>query len=86
MGTQQLYNVVVISAGTAGLVTAAGTVGLGGRATLIEQHKMGRDCLNYDSIPSKADIPSARVTDTIGKALPSLEPRTTAVEGTNAGH
>ena len=36
-----IYNVVVIGAGTAGLVTAAGTAGLGGRVALIERYKMG---------------------------------------------
>ena len=35
------YNVVVIGAGTAGLVTAAGTAGLGGRVALIEGKKAG---------------------------------------------
>ena len=42
-----IYNVVVIGAGTAGLVAAAGTAGLGGRVALIERHKMGGDCLNF---------------------------------------
>src|SRR5687767_8739102 len=54
------YNVVVIGAGTAGLVTAAGTAGLGGRVALIEKHLMGGDCLNTGCVPSKALIASAR--------------------------
>jgi pyruvate/2-oxoglutarate dehydrogenase complex dihydrolipoamide dehydrogenase (E3) component len=58
---QGKYNVVVIGAGTAGLVTAAGTSGLGGRAALIEGHKMGGDCLNYGCVPSKALISSANL-------------------------
>jgi pyruvate/2-oxoglutarate dehydrogenase complex dihydrolipoamide dehydrogenase (E3) component len=56
-----LYNVVVIGAGTAGLVTAAGTAGLGGRVALIERNKMGGDCLNFGCVPSKALISSARL-------------------------
>ena len=56
-----IYNVVVIGGGTAGLVTAAGTAGLGGRVALVERHKMGGDCLNYGCVPSKALIKSSRV-------------------------
>ena len=59
------YNVVVIGAGTAGLVTAAGTAGLGGRVALIERHKMGGDCLNFGCVPSKALISSARLIQNI---------------------
>src|SRR3989442_8657177 len=55
------YNVVVIGAGTAGLVTAAGTAGLGGRVALVERHRMGGDCLNYGCVPSKGLIRSSRV-------------------------
>src|SRR5687767_8283700 len=55
------YNVVVIGAGTAGLVTAAGTAGLGGRVALVERHRMGGDCLNTGCVPSKALIASARL-------------------------
>lgn len=62
------YNVVVIGAGTAGLVTAAGTAGLGGRVALIERGKMGGDCLNFGCVPSKALISSARVLHTIHRA------------------
>lgn len=62
------YNVVVIGAGTAGLVTSAGTVGLGGRAALIEAGKMGGDCLNYGCVPSKALISSAKLIERIRHA------------------
>jgi pyruvate/2-oxoglutarate dehydrogenase complex dihydrolipoamide dehydrogenase (E3) component len=60
-----VYNVVVIGAGTAGLVTAAGTAGLGGRVALIERNKMGGDCLNFGCVPSKALISSARLIQQI---------------------
>src|SRR5438874_6735003 len=56
-----VYNVVVIGAGTAGLVTAASTAGLGGRVALIERAHMGGDCLNFGCVPSKALISSARL-------------------------
>ncbi len=62
------YNVVVIGAGTAGLVTAAGTAGLGGRVALVERGRMGGDCLNYGCVPSKALIKSARVAAAIRHA------------------
>src|SRR5438094_3065409 len=74
-----LYNVVVIGAGTAGLVTAAGTVGLGGRVALIERNKMGGDCLNFGCVPSKALISSTRLINRIRRAeewgLRKIEPQ-----------
>ena len=63
-----IYNVVVIGGGTAGLVTAAGTAGLGGRVALIERNKMGGDCLNFGCVPSKALISSARLIQQIRNA------------------
>jgi pyruvate/2-oxoglutarate dehydrogenase complex dihydrolipoamide dehydrogenase (E3) component len=55
------YNLVVIGAGTAGLVTAAGAAGLGARVALIERELLGGDCLNVGCVPSKALIRVARV-------------------------
>lgn len=54
------YNLVVIGAGTAGLVTAAGAAGLGAKVALIERGLMGGDCLNFGCVPSKALIAVAR--------------------------
>ncbi len=54
------YNLVVIGAGPAGLVCAAGAAGLGARVALVERHLMGGDCLNYGCVPSKGIIRSAR--------------------------
>jgi pyruvate/2-oxoglutarate dehydrogenase complex dihydrolipoamide dehydrogenase (E3) component len=54
------YNLVVIGAGTAGLVTAAGSAGLGARVAIIERDLMGGDCLNVGCVPSKALIRAAR--------------------------
>ena len=54
------YHLVVIGAGTAGLVTAAGAAGLGARVALIERTLFGGDCLNWGCVPSKSIIRSAR--------------------------
>ena len=54
------YHLVVIGAGTAGLVTAAGAAGLGAKVALVERHLMGGDCLNTGCVPSKCLIHSAR--------------------------
>ncbi len=57
------YDLVVIGAGTAGLVVAAGAagLGLGLKVALIEKHLMGGDCLNVGCVPSKCMICSSRV-------------------------
>ncbi|WP_413431479.1 mercuric reductase [Crateriforma spongiae] len=55
------YHLVVIGAGTAGLVTAAGAAGLGAKVALIERDLMGGDCLNVGCVPSKGVISAARV-------------------------
>jgi pyruvate/2-oxoglutarate dehydrogenase complex dihydrolipoamide dehydrogenase (E3) component len=55
------YELVVIGAGTAGLITAAVAAGLGARVALVERHLMGGDCLNVGCVPSKALIRSSRL-------------------------
>src|SRR5881392_3437624 len=62
------YNLVVIGAGTAGLVTAAGAAGLGAKVALVERHLMGGDCLNYGCVPSKALIASSRAAAAVRDA------------------
>ena len=62
------YNLVVIGAGTAGLVTAAGAAGLGAKVALIERNLMGGDCLNVGCVPSKGVISAARIAATIQRA------------------
>jgi len=54
------YNLVVIGAGTAGLITAAGAAELGAKVALIEKQHMGGDCLNVGCVPSKALLRAAR--------------------------
>ncbi len=56
------YNLVVIGAGTAGLVTAAGAAGLGAKVALVERDLLGGDCLNVGCVPSKALIRAARAS------------------------
>ncbi len=53
-------NVVVIGAGSGGLVTAYIASAVKARVTLVEKHKMGGDCLNFGCVPSKALIRSAK--------------------------
>ncbi len=62
------YNLVVLGAGTAGLVSAAGAAMLGARVALVENRLMGGDCLNSGCVPSKALIRAARVWSEIRNA------------------
>src|SRR5690349_2683052 len=54
------YNIVVLGAGTAGLITAVVGASLGAKVALIEKHLMGGDCLNVGCVPSKGIIRAAR--------------------------
>ena len=73
------YNLVVIGAGSGGLVVAAGGSGLGARVALVEKHTlpftsergtavraMGGDCLQYGCVPSKALLRAAKAAPPSG--------------------
>ena len=55
------YNLIVLGAGTGGLITALIASSLGARVALIERHLMGGDCLNVGCVPSKALIRGAQI-------------------------
>ncbi|GAB5415514.1 MAG: bifunctional TVP38/TMEM64 family protein/FAD-dependent oxidoreductase [Congregibacter sp.] len=61
-------NMVVIGAGSAGLVASLIAATLRAKVTLIERHKMGGDCLNTGCVPSKAILRSAHVADEMRRA------------------
>lgn len=65
---KERYHMVVIGAGTAGLVSAKGAAGLGAKVALIERHLMGGDCLNVGCVPSKGVIRAARAWQDARKA------------------
>jgi pyruvate/2-oxoglutarate dehydrogenase complex dihydrolipoamide dehydrogenase (E3) component len=55
------YNLVVIGAGSAGLITSAIAAGLGAKVALVERHLLGGDCLNVGCVPSKSVIRASRM-------------------------
>jgi len=61
-------NIVVIGAGSAGLVASLITAGAKAKVILIEKHKMGGDCLNTGCVPSKSIIRSGRIMSYIRRA------------------
>ncbi len=61
-------NVIVIGAGSAGLVSAYIAAAVKAKVTLIEKHRMGGDCLNTGCVPSKALIRSAKLLSHIKRA------------------
>ena len=62
------YNMVVIGAGSAGLVSAYIAAATKAKVALIEKHRMGGDCLNTGCVPSKALIRSAKLLSHISRA------------------
>lgn len=62
------YNLVVLGAGTAGLVSAIGAAGLGAKVAIVERHLMGGDCLNFGCVPSKGVIRAARAANALALA------------------
>jgi pyruvate/2-oxoglutarate dehydrogenase complex dihydrolipoamide dehydrogenase (E3) component len=65
---QEKYNLVIVGAGTAGLVCAAGAAGLGARVALIEKHRLGGDCLHHGCVPSKALLRCGREAAAVRRA------------------
>jgi pyruvate/2-oxoglutarate dehydrogenase complex dihydrolipoamide dehydrogenase (E3) component/uncharacterized membrane protein YdjX (TVP38/TMEM64 family) len=61
-------NVVVIGAGSAGLVTAYIAAAVKAKVTLVERHRMGGDCLNTGCVPSKALIRTAKFLSHVRRA------------------
>jgi len=61
-------NLVVIGAGSAGLVSAYIGAAVKAKVTLVEKHKMGGDCLNFGCVPSKALIRSAKFLSHVKRA------------------
>lgn len=72
------YNIVVIGAGAAGLVTSYIGAVLKAKVLLIEKHEMGGDCLNTGCVPSKALIRTAKLVNQIRHS------ETYGVDGANA--
>lgn len=54
------YDLAIIGGGAGGLSLAAGAAQLGAKVVLLENHKMGGDCLNYGCVPSKALLACAK--------------------------
>ena len=61
-------NLVVIGAGSAGLVTAYIAAAVRAKVTLVEKHRMGGDCLNTGCVPSKALLRSAKLLSHIARS------------------
>ncbi len=62
------FNLAVIGAGSAGLVSAYIGAAVKAKVALIERHRMGGDCLNTGCVPSKALIRSAKLSHDIHRA------------------
>src|SRR5262245_2434534 len=62
------YQLVVIGGGPAGLVCAAGAVGLGAKVALVERDLLGGDCLNVGCVPSKTLLRAARAAAEVRRA------------------
>lgn len=56
----EIYDLIVIGGGSAGLVAASGSALLGAKVALIEKNLLGGDCLYTGCVPSKTLIKSAK--------------------------
>jgi len=80
-----VYDLVVVGGGTAGLVSAIGSAGLGARVALVERRLLGGDCLNVGCVPSKALLRSARAAaearraGSLGVRIDRVEPNFSAI-------
>ena len=61
-------NLVVIGAGSGGLVSAYIAAAVKAKVTLVEGHRMGGDCLNYGCVPSKTLIRTAKAVAELRRA------------------
>ncbi|MGH0032628.1 MAG: mercuric reductase [Myxococcota bacterium] len=66
------YNLVVVGAGSAGLITSAIAAGLGAKVALVERHYLGGDCLNVGCVPSKGVIRASRMVAEARRAQKEL--------------
>jgi pyruvate/2-oxoglutarate dehydrogenase complex dihydrolipoamide dehydrogenase (E3) component len=66
------YNLVVVGAGAAGLISASLAAGLGARVALVERGRLGGDCLNAGCVPSKALLRAARMVHEARRAASEL--------------
>jgi pyruvate/2-oxoglutarate dehydrogenase complex dihydrolipoamide dehydrogenase (E3) component len=68
-GAMATYDLIVVGGGTAGLVTAAGSAGIGARVALIERDRLGGECLWNGCVPSKALIAASRAAHDAQEAV-----------------
>ncbi len=75
----EIYDLIVLGGGSAGLVAAGGSAMLGAKVALIEKNRLGGDCLYTGCVPSKTLIKSARFAHQVKEAgkfgFQPLEPR-----------
>lgn len=62
------FDIIIIGAGSAGLVVASGAASLGAKVCLIEKDKMGGDCLNTGCVPSKSFLKAAHLSKDIDES------------------
>ena len=62
------YDLVVVGAGAAGLVTAGGAGALGARVALVEKSLLGGDCLTAGCVPSKTLLSEAKAAKASGRS------------------
>src|SRR5205823_2076186 len=66
--TRREFDIVVIGGGAGGLVVAAGGAALGAKVALVENDRLGGDCLWHGCVPSKSLLKSARIAHEMREA------------------
>src|SRR5665213_3995456 len=77
---RELYDLVIIGGGPAGLVAADTAIAMGHSVALIERNRLGGNSLNVGSIPSKAIIRAGRLCAAVRDAAELCEADTAALQ------
>ncbi len=64
----EMFDLVIIGGGVAGLVTASGAAQFGAKVALVEKESLGGDCLHWGCVPTKSLVRAAKVASLVKRS------------------